>query len=83
MSSTDDLVALGHRKMPVLKAIREKCLDCSGGSRAEVKDCLVRSCPLFPFRMGRNPWRREASEATREVRRRNIAKVRQPVNIAK
>ena len=32
--------------MPVLKAIREKCLDCSGGSRAEVKDCLVTIVPI-------------------------------------
>ena len=41
--------------MPVLAAIRAKCLDCSGGNRAEVADCLVRSCPLWPFRSGANP----------------------------
>jgi len=82
MSFTDELRALGHGKVPVLRAIKEKCLDCSGGSHAEVKQCLVRTCALYPFRLGNNPWRPEASEATREVRRRNAARIRQPVNIA-
>lgn len=82
MSSTDDLVALGHSKMSVLKAIKEKCLDCSGGDRNEVKHCLVTQCKLYPYRQGKNPWRREVSEATREVRRRNAAKIRQPAKFA-
>ena len=69
-------------KMPVLKAIKQKCLDCSGGSRTEVKQCVVRTCALYPFRLGRNPWRRELSEAAREVRRGNVAKIRKPANIA-
>ena len=68
--------------MPILKAIREKCLDCSCGNRAEVKDCLVQGCPLYPFRMGTNPWRTEASEATREVRRQNAAKTNESAKIA-
>ena len=80
--STDELRALGHAKMPILKAIREKCLDCSGGSRAEVKDCLVPKCALYPFRLGKNPWRRELSEATRDLRRQNAAKIGKPVNTA-
>jgi hypothetical protein len=82
MSSTDELLALGHGKMPVLKAIKEKCLDCSGGSRAEVKHCLVTGCPLYPFRLGKNPWRRGVPEATREVRRHNAAKIPQRINTA-
>ena len=39
------------------KAIRAKCLDCSGGSSEEVKSCPVTDCPLYPFRRGRNPFR--------------------------
>jgi hypothetical protein len=40
-------------------AIREKCIDCSGGSLAEVRNCSHQStCPLHPFRMGKNPNRR-------------------------
>jgi len=34
------------------QAIRAKCLDCCGGSRAEVKRCANEDCPLWPFRLG-------------------------------
>lgn len=37
------------------RAIRWKCLDCSGGSAAEVAACTVSECPLFPHRLGRRP----------------------------
>ena len=39
-------------KRTPMKAIRAKCLDCSGGFPKEVADCLVKNCPLFQFRMG-------------------------------
>ncbi len=39
------------RRTP-MKAIRAKCLDCSGGSPKEVGDCLVNNGPLFQSRMG-------------------------------
>jgi len=39
----------------VLKAIRRRCVDCSGGSLAEVRACKCDTCPLHPFRMGKNP----------------------------
>ena len=39
-----------------LKAIRLKCLDCMGGSANEVSLCPCEgSCPLWAFRLGRNP----------------------------
>lgn len=63
---SEKLRALGHQPMPVLKAIRAKCLDCSGGTPSEVRDCLVWQCPLFPFRMGSNPWRVPVSDEHRE-----------------
>lgn len=34
------------------KAIRMKCIDCSGGNMAEVRKCAVTTCPLWRFRMG-------------------------------
>lgn len=77
MSGTKaELQALGHVPTPVLKAIRAKCLDCSGGSHAEVADCLVKSRALYPFRMGKNPWRAEVSEAQREAGRRFAASIK-------
>jgi hypothetical protein len=72
---TRDLAVLGHESMPVLAAIRAKCLDCSCGNRAEVADCLVRACPLWPFRMGKNPWRAEVSASRREAARRSAARL--------
>lgn len=40
-----------------LKAIRAKCLECSGGSSNEVKNCNVSLCELYSFRFGKNPFR--------------------------
>lgn len=42
------------------KAIRAKCLDCSGGNDAEVRKCVCTNCPLWPLRMGVNPFHRKA-----------------------
>lgn len=38
-----------------LAAIRAKCLDCCGGSVAEVRKCTATGCPLWPLRMGTKP----------------------------
>ena len=40
-----------------VRAIRQKCLDCSNGSANEVKACPVERCPLYAFRFGKNPYR--------------------------
>ena len=40
-----------------LKAIRAKCLDCMCDQLAEVRLCPCKDCPLYPYRMGRNPNR--------------------------
>lgn len=39
-----------------LKAIRAKCIDCCGGNSAEVRKCTATGCPLWPFRMNKNPF---------------------------
>ncbi len=38
-----------------LKAIRAKCVDCSGGQFNEVRECPVKNCTLWPYRMGHRP----------------------------
>ncbi len=38
-----------------LKAIRAKCVDCSCGNMTEVNRCPPESCPLHPYRFGKNP----------------------------
>ena len=40
-----------------VKAIRAFCLDCCGGSTSEVKLCTSIKCVLYPFRLGKNPYR--------------------------
>lgn len=36
-------------------AIRAFCIACSGGSLAEVRDCQIKKCVLFLYRMGADP----------------------------
>ena len=50
-----DLRDLGHPTSPI-KAIRAKCIDCSGGSMAEARLCALTHCALWAFRMGHNPF---------------------------
>lgn len=76
METKAELHALGFAPVPILKAIRAKCLDCSGGSPVEVADCLVKTCALYPFRLGQNPWRPERSDAQREASRKALAKAK-------
>jgi hypothetical protein len=72
-TTADALRMLGHEPETMSRAIRRKCLDCSGGSRAEVRNCLVPDCALFPFRMGKSPWRAPVSDTVREKRRKQLA----------
>ena len=43
----------GSKKVEInrRKAVREKCLNCSGWSYAGVENCGFTDCELFPFRM--------------------------------
>ena len=43
------------KKLTPIKAIRVKCVDCSGGSYTEVTLCTVTRCPLYPYRTGHRP----------------------------
>jgi hypothetical protein len=52
-------------------AIRAKCLDCCCWQPGEVAQCTAVHCPLWPFRMGDNPFRKP-----RELTRRQIAALR-------
>lgn len=61
-----------------VKAIRAKCLDCSGTTN-EVKECPVTKCPLYPFRFGKNPYRtkRELTEEQKAKMAERLSKARQ------
>lgn len=70
-----------EQKSNPVKAIREFCIDCCGGSRETVKNCPSVKCSLYPFRMGKNPFRKRemseeqrkaAGDRLREARKNNI-----------
>jgi hypothetical protein len=69
----DDLRLMGHEPLSPMEAIRARCLDCCGGSVDEVRKCVAMACVSWPFRLGKNPWRR-VSEARREVGRQLAAR---------
>jgi hypothetical protein len=52
----------GHEPMSPLKAIREKCRDCSCYQLSEIRLCAAINCALWPFRAGRHPWMVEAEK---------------------
>ena len=63
-----------------VKAIKQKCLDCSGWSRQEVELCPLTECALYPFRLGKNPFRtrttRTLTDEQREALRERLKKAR-------
>ena len=48
------------------KAIRLKCLDCQGEQRGEVRNCASDDCPLWPFRLGKNPFSKRGQHTSEE-----------------
>lgn len=62
-----------------VKVIRAKCIDCMCGQVEEVKRCPCEDCPLWPFRMGKNPYRtkstREFTPEQREAARERMRKL--------
>lgn len=35
------------------QAIRKKCLDCCANNTVEVRKCVIKDCPLYRYRMGK------------------------------
>ena len=61
-----------------VKAIRAKCLDCCGQQANEAKMCPAQDCPLYPFRFGKNPYRkRELTPEQKAVMGARLAAIRQ------
>ena len=62
-----------------MKAIRAKCLDCCCDQREEVKLCPATTCPLYPFRLGKNPNRkaRILTDEQKKAAAERLAKARE------
>ena len=59
----EGLLAAGFTETSPLKAIRANCVDCMCGSERLVRECAASKCPLWPFRMAKNPWHGLAGKA--------------------
>ncbi len=42
------------RRTPV-QSIREKYKDCTSNQFREIKECWIKTCALWPYRMGKRP----------------------------
>lgn len=73
-----------EKNVTVLKAIRNKCLECCGYSPNEVKNCTSKTCPLYVFRFGKNPFRqkREMTDEQREQASERLKKARENRKLA-
>ena len=61
-----------------IKAIRAKCMDCCYDQRDEVKLCPAKDCPLWPFRLGKNPNRvRNLTDEQKQAAKERLAKARE------
>lgn len=64
--SVGELRRLEHPESPI-KAIRAKCIDCSGGNMAEVRKCTAVKCAHWPMRMGTSPFHASSTASKQEV----------------
>lgn len=65
-----------EKGVSVLKAVKNHCLECSGYQREEVKECPRIHCNLYPFRFGKNPYRkkRQMSEEQKQAMKERMSK---------
>lgn len=66
------------KELSPLKAIRLNCLECSGGLSEEVRQCPITTCPVYPFRFGKDPSRNpmKLSDDQRAALRERFEKIR-------
>ncbi len=44
-------------KLTPLKAIKKHCMECSGYEKKQVRECVIKDCVLYEYRLGKNPRR--------------------------
>ena len=52
-NALNNIKKTNDKKLTPLKAIRQKCIECSGGSFKEVRECQHDDCSLFNNRFGK------------------------------
>lgn len=66
--SSDEFSSIGFEKKSLYRVIREKCLACCCHQPTEVRLCVCDDCPLWPYRMGTNPFKRKLGVEERQRR---------------
>jgi len=65
-----------------VKTIRAYCLECCGGDRNEVVACTLSheqkrdglsKCPLYPFRLGKNPFFKRTERNLTDEQKQTVA----------
>ena len=44
-----------QKKLTPVRAIRAKCIDCTCGQDDEIRNCTIKTCPLYLYRLGKKP----------------------------
>lgn len=63
----EELEALGHKKENLMKIIRRYCNNCCGDSTW--RSCGFKTCELYPYRDGHNPFSEKGKNMTEEERK--------------
>ena len=73
---------LKHKANSPQKAIVNFCISCMGYHKPYVKECTSLNCPLYDFRLGKNPYRksREYTEEEKEQLKERARKARESKN---
>ncbi len=50
-----------YDNLTLMQAIRKKCLECSNGQYKEIKGCIIDTCPLYEFRIGKKHLKKDSS----------------------
>ena len=70
-------------KKSIMNAIKAKCLDCSADDRNEVKLCNIEDCPLWPYRLGKDPDGRKMTDEQKAAAAERFKKMRESKGGAK
>ena len=65
------------KRIPLLKIIRLKCLECCCWQENEVRECPVDGCILWNYRMGKNPVPKKISAERKKQMIETLKKARE------
>ena len=79
--TAENLQARGIARRSRGASIRSMCLQCMGGSAAGVRECVSSPCPLWPYRLGSDPWRAPMSDEQRAAAAERMTKARAAMEV--